>query len=188
MIDIYNNILKAKEDHTAYFHKNFFSDVPSWDDFLNCVFQEVQIPNPELEKNMLYGKDVNERLAGNVIITEDVYFSPQTQDINKYFKSIVPFVQEFKSVNKIGLGLSGPKISVGPRHVAAHSDKWDAFSLQCQGTTTWTIGYPESGYKEEFQMEPGDFLFFPKETTHELYCTGPRAGLIFNHPDIRTDV
>ena len=188
MINIHKEILEAKANNRAYFHPNFFSDVPTWDDFLNCIFQEVQIENPELAKNMLYGKDVDERLVGNVIITENVYFSPQITDASKYFKTINQILNHFHDEYRIKLGVSGPKVSVGPRHVAAHSDKWDAFSLQCQGTTVWTIAHKETGYKEEFNMKPGDFLFFPQQTTHELYCNEPRAGIIFNCPDVTVDL
>ena len=188
MINIKKEILNAKETHRGYFHKNFFSEVPSWEEFLNCLFQEVQSKNPAVEL-LTRPEDSednpftqSEKVVGNVIIIDNVYFSPQINHID-YFKTLKNFQQDFMKTSGISIGVSGPKISVGPRLVHAHSDPWDAFSLQCQGSTVWTVSNKD-GYKEEFLMEPGDFLFFPKEAMHELYCEEPRAGIIFNTGDV----
>jgi len=184
MINIHKSILDSKLNNKAYYHPNFFSEVPTWDDFLYCIFEEIQIPNPELAKNMYNGTDVDERLVGNVIITENFYFSPQTSDTSKYFKTINKFMNHFKDEYNIRLGLSGAKISFGPRDVAEHSDKWDGFALQCQGTSDWVISHKISGYTEEFRMSQGDLLFFPKDTAHKVTCTQPRATMIFNCTDV----
>jgi quercetin dioxygenase-like cupin family protein len=187
MIRVFENLQEAKKNKVAYFHKNLFPEVPSWDEFLKCIFDQVQIPNPELEKNMVFGTDVNEKPVGNVIVTDDVYYSPQTTELHKYFVKMNDSMNEFKKINDMDFGLSGAKISVGPRYVAPHHDNWDAFTVQCQGTTIWTISNDDGSYQEKFFMEPGDFLFFPQETKHELYCEEPRAGLIFNFPQDDTN-
>ena len=188
MINIREEILNAKNNNIAYFHKGFYNNTPTWDDFLNCVFKESQVENLDLARDILNSnaKDVDEKAKGNVVITDDVYFSPQINTL-KYFPSLSNFISEFLNINGMLLGVSGPKVSVGPRYVAPHSDQWDAFSLQCQGTSIWKISYPKSGYIEEFHMSPGDLLYFPQETMHELYCNEPRAGIIFNLPDARLD-
>lgn len=183
-VDIQNKFLKAKIEKTGVFIENAYKDVPSWTEFLKCIFEEIQIPNPKLAEVMIYGSDVNERPVGNVIITEDYYFSPLTGDIDKYFKTVVPLKNYFKDVLGLHFGLAGPKVSIGPRYVAAHHDHWDAFTLQCQGTTTWILTNPDTKERVEYFMNPGDILFFPKEVLHEISCTEPRAGLIFFHPDI----
>lgn len=173
---------EAKLNKVAYFHKNLFPEVPSWDIFLKCVFDNIKIKNSALAENMSYGSDVNERAVGNVVITDDVYFSPQTNALHKYFPDFYKVILEFAKINKIDPALAGPKISIGPRYVAPHHDSWDAMTVQCCGTTIWTISNDDGTYKEEFFMEPGDVLFFPQETKHELYCEEPRAGLILNFP------
>lgn len=183
MIRIFENLKEAKKNKVAYFHKNLFPVVPGWDEFLKCIFEEIQIPNPEMAENMIYGSDVDERPVGNVVVTNDVYFSPQTNDLYKYFNAMYNDIQKFGQINDdIEPALAGAKISVGPRYVAPHHDAWDAFTIQCCGTTIWTISSDDGSYQEKFFMEPGDFLFFPQETKHELYCEEPRAGLIFNFP------
>ena len=188
MINIREEILNAKNNNIAYFHKGFYNNTPTWDDFLNCVFKESQVENLELARDIsnLNAKDVDQRSKGNVLIIDDVYFSPQVNNL-EYFPRLSNFISEFLNINGILLGVSGPKVSVGPRHVAPHSDKWDGFSLQCQGTSIWKISCPDNGYNEEFQMSSGDLLYFPQETMHELYCNEPRAGIIFNLPDARLD-
>jgi hypothetical protein len=181
VINIREEVLKAKESHRAYIHKGYWKDVPSWQEFLNCIFKEIQ---SEIVIETAGNSSQDEKGVGNVVVTDSVYFSPQVSHM-EYFSTMSSFLKDFENTNGIIMGVSGPKISVGPRKVDAHSDQWDAFSLQCQGTTIWTISYPEDGYSEEFHMEPGDLLFFPKETMHELYCEEPRAGIIFNLPDVR---
>lgn len=180
MIDIRQEILNAKLTNRAYFHKAFWLNVPSWQDFLNCIFKEIE---SDQKITLNGGGSQIEKSIGNVVITNDIYFSPQVRDL-KYFKSMESFIQEFMNVNKIPIGVSGPKISIGPKIVEAHSDQWDAFSLQCQGTSIWTISYRKDKYKETFYMEPGDLLFFPKDTMHSLDCKEPRAGIIFSSEDV----
>lgn len=182
--EIRSKFIEAKEKRTAFFMKNAYKDVPTWSEFLNCIFQEIKTPNPELAKLMEYGTDVNERPVGNVIITEDYYFSPQISEIDDYFSSMLP-LDRFLQTAGYKFGLSGPKVSLGPRYVAPHHDKWDAFTIQCQGTTTWIITDPDTNKKQEYFMEPGDLLFFPQETFHEISCSEARAGLIFNFEDVR---
>jgi len=185
--DIKKQFLQAKAQKRGLFIKNAYSDVPSWSEFLKCIFEEIQTPNPKLAEIIGHGKDVNERSVGNVIITEDYYFSPQTTDSAKYFKEVLPLEKYF--YNSLGweFGLSGPKVSLGPRYVAPHHDNWDAFTLQCQGTTTWTITNPDTKEAIEYFMEPGDLLFFSQEVMHEISCNEPRAGMIFYYPDINKD-
>ena len=186
-VDIKNKFLQAKSERKGAFIENAYEDVPSWTDFLTCIFEEVQVANPQLAQNMEYGSDVNERPLGNVIVTEDYYFSPQVCELNKYFKTALPLYDYFKNSVGLHFALSGPKVSLGPRYVAPHNDKWDAFTLQCQGTTTWTLTDPETKEKVEYFMKPGDILFFPQEIHHEISCTEPRAGLVFNHPNINNE-
>lgn len=181
MINIREEILQAKENHRAYFYKGYWNNVPSWKEFLTCIFEEIQ---SDIVLQTQGGSSQAEKPVGNVVIANDVYFSPQITHMD-YFSTMSTFLKDFRDTNGIGFGVSGPKVSVGPRVVHAHSDQWDAFTLQCQGTTIWTISYPKDGYTEDFYMEPGDFLFFPKETMHELYCKEPRAGIVFNLPDVR---
>lgn len=182
--DIKNKFLEAKANRKGVFVENAYESVPSWTEFLTCIFKEFQVSNPQLSENMNYGSDVNERPLGNVIITEDYYFSPQISELDKYFKTVLPLLNYFRNSLKINVGFVGPKVSLGPRHVAAHHDKWDAFTLQCQGTTTWILTDPETKESVKYFMKPGDILFFPQEVTHEISCTEPRAGLIFNCPSI----
>jgi hypothetical protein len=182
MIRIIEEIKEAKAKGLGYFHKNYFSDLPGWEEFLKCVFNELNTENPELAKNMNYGSDVDEKAVGNVVVTDSVYFSPQINDLYKHFPNMQNVINEFIDVNGIYPSLAGPKVSIGPRYVAPHQDDWDAFTVQCCGTTIWTITSADGTYKERYFMEPGDLLFFPHETKHELYCEEPRAGLIFNFP------
>ncbi|NBT11799.1 MAG: hypothetical protein EBT24_12635 [Betaproteobacteria bacterium] len=175
MIYILDKLINAKENKIPYFHKNLFDNLPTWDHFLNCIFKEIQVQDSI--DDLSYGKNVNEKKVGNVVITENIYFSPKINDLNPHFKEFDLEIKKFQNLNKIRLGFSGPKIAIGPRFVDSHKDKWDAFTLQCQGTTIWRITSENKEFDETFYMSPGDFLFFPQELFHSIKCEGPRVML-----------
>ena len=110
MINIREEILNAKENHRAYIHKGYWKDVPSWPEFLNCIFKEIQSETTVETKG---GSSQDEKGVGNVVIANNVYFSPQVTHM-EYFSTMSSFLKDFENVNGIGMGISGPKISVGP--------------------------------------------------------------------------
>jgi hypothetical protein len=175
----------------AYF-KNFISHeyLPSWFDFLNCIYQEWQYPT-DSEKALIVSKH-NEELNGRVILGKNLYFSalngaPNIQEeLDKYFPEIFKMVSKISAESGINLITSGPKICIGPYQNGSHIDPWPGFSLQCQGQTTWTLTdkcLTENNpieYKEVFEMNPGDFLFFPEGMYHQIEVTAPRASVQFS--------
>ena len=61
-----------------------------------------------------------------------------------------------------------------PSALGYHNDDIDIFSWQCQGKSIWHIGESE---KESFVMEPGDLVFCPAWTYHEVVPLTPRAAI-----------
>jgi len=175
----------------AYF-KNFISKdhLPSWFDFLNCIYQEWQYPTDN-EMASIVSKH-NEELNGRVIVGKNLYFSALNgapdikEEFKKYFPEIFKMLEKIETESGLVLTTSGPKICIGPYQNISHIDNWPGFSLQCQGQTTWTLSdkplmEKESiEYKETFEMNPGDFLFFPEGMYHQIEVTAPRASLQFN--------
>ena len=69
----------------------------------------------------------------------------------------------------------GFRISLANRFVSEHSDPWDACYLQVIGKSFWKIKGKEI---VQYELNPGDILFFPKESTHEVWSEGPRVGIL----------
>lgn len=181
MIDVINFICNeikiAKNNKTAFIYKKFLNKTPSWNSFLNCIFDEVQ-RNKTFDS---FNPDAQEMAFGNVLIIDGYYFAPQLNDWSKYFPEMGDVINAMNRKNMM-VSFAGPKIALGPRLVGAHQDSWDGFTIQCEGSTTWTIKYKESGYEEIFELFPGDFLYFPQDCTHEIVSSNARANLIFNIP------
>ena len=190
--DFLHIVRDYNKNFKPYIFKNFINEehLPSWFDFLNCIYQEWQEPtDEELAKEVAKNKEM---LHGSVIVGSDLYMNALGSTNNKhekfetYFPVIFNMIQTINLETKLNIALSGPKMCIGPYKNLSHKDDWGAFSLQCQGQTTWifsdtSLMEPEPPtYKEVIEMNPGDFVFFPKGMYHQIEVTAPRASLQFN--------
>lgn len=55
----------------------------------------------------------------------------------------------------------------------SHADKEDSLFIQCEGSVVW---YLDDG---EYILQPGDAIYFPGGTMHEVIALEPRASIIF---------
>lgn len=184
-------IQEANANFKGAYFKNFISeqDVPSWFDFLNCLYTEWQYPT-DTEIASIVSKH-NEELNGRVIMGKNLYFSALNnaldinQELKKYFPQIFDMILEIETGSEMNLTTTGPKICLGPYQNMSHIDPWPGLSLQCQGQTTWILSdqsLTEDNpikYKEIFKMNPGDIIFFPKGMYHQIEVSAPRASLQF---------
>lgn len=190
--DFLHIVRDSNKNFKPYIFKNFINEehLPSWFDFLNCIYQEWQEPiNMALAEEVARNK---ETLNGTVIVGADLYINAlggaddKYKRFKKHFPIIFDMIETINRKTTFNLALSGPKICVGPYKNLSHKDDWAAFSLQCQGQTTWVFSdtslmEPEPPtYKEVIEMNPGDFVFFPKGMYHQIEVTAPRASLQFN--------
>ena len=60
----------------------------------------------------------------------------------------------------------------------AHKDGEDVYFWQCQGKTKWVIK------KKEYILKPGDLIFVPKGTIHNVTSLTPRAGISMDREPI----
>jgi hypothetical protein len=177
----------------AYF-KNFIDEdhIPSWQDFLNCIYEEWQEPTNNDLATIVAGN--NEKLTGTVIVGKNLYINALNgidngtyvkERFKKYFPEIFKMTETLEQKCGISINLAGPKVCVGPYQNLSHKDSWPAFSLQCQGQTYWTIsdkslmGEDPIKYQKTFEMNPGDLLFFPEGIYHQIEVSAPRASLQF---------
>lgn len=54
----------------------------------------------------------------------------------------------------------------------SHADREDSLFIQCEGSVTWFL---DDG---EFTLQPGDAIYFPGGTMHEVHALTPRASII----------
>jgi hypothetical protein len=170
-------ILEHKSSKTGYMVKSFFSDYPDWEVLLKCLaseslqdgsfFDSVMPPNNGESR---IGKVIHRGLYFNVNLKEDTML--------EYFPIAHKAMEDIRELTNFNLSLSGIKISIAPYDVVPHQDKWDGMALQLQGDSLWIVSNPDSGYSEEFNLEPGDFLFFPVECLHAVVSKNPRATAI----------
>jgi hypothetical protein len=187
-------IIDASNNFEAAYFKNFINEehLPSWPDFLNCIYEEWQEPTNNDLASIVAGN--NEQLTGTVIIGKNLYINALNgfnngsyvkEKFKKYFPEIFNIIETLKQECGIEINLAGPKVCLGPYQNLSHKDTWPGFSLQCQGQTLWTVsdeflmGEDPIKYKKTFEMNPGDLLFFPVGLYHQIEVSKPRASLQF---------
>lgn len=173
------DILKHKKEKKALFIKSFYSDTPSWEQLIDCFAKEASLDGSVIAMEMTEGS--GERSIGTVVY-KDFYLNINCddRDLKKYFPKVHDVFVEISTATSYPWGFSGLKIALLKYDVIPHSDSWDAYALQAQGVSEWTITREDGLYKEIFIVEPGDFLFFPEGCIHEIKSVDPRSTFIFN--------
>jgi hypothetical protein len=173
------DMLKHKKEKKALFIKSFYSDTTSWKQLIDCFAKEAYTDGSIIAKEMVKGS--GESRIGTVVY-KDFYLNINfdSTGLKKYFPEIYEIFIKINTDTSYPWGLSGLKIALLEYHVIPHSDSWDAYALQAQGVSEWTITSQDGLYKEIFIVEPGDFLFFPKGCIHEIKSVDPRSTFIFN--------
>lgn len=194
------DIKKAKVSKKAFLAKDYFPTSINWQDTLNFIYAQVLEENEDLKlQKRDRHRDVD--VFGNVLTQHPFWLAPQTGLVWNHFPEIKDFLiklnRDFnieadfsdcnfykhwdsRSCNCEALWHSeGVKVSLGDKFVPAHSDPWDAFYFQIIGKSFWRITDPE-GDAVVYELDEGDILFFPIETSHEVWSEGPRMGLLVN--------
>lgn len=64
-------------------------------------------------------------------------------------------------------------IAIDEERWPSHADREDSLFIQCEGSVVW---YLDDG---EYVLQPGDAIYFPGGTMHEVVALEPRASIIF---------
>lgn len=196
-MDLIEQFNQAKDNKHAIFVKNYFDIDISWQSILDFVYEQSCVDNEESLELEKAKKHRGTAVHGNLTVTAPLWITPQTGKIWEGFPSIKEFMyklnKDFNSNDnfencsfyshwydrvctcKSVWHSEGFRISLSNRFVSEHSDPWDACYFQVIGKSFWNI----KGSKEtKYELNPGDILFFPKETTHEVWSEGPRVGIL----------
>jgi hypothetical protein len=196
-----DDFIKAKSENKVCFKKNLLPNTPKWNDFFDLMTKKYHSPFNMNEtsippKNIItsYLEDGSNGATDIMLYTkmDPVIFravqywdgSYGKNDIDAtimidYFKTLFTSFEIKAIMNMIG----------GESEYQVHKDDHDVISWHCEGTMEWRI-YPNLGdgnidqfkVKEEpyesYILEPGDVIFVPSGTGHQVVISSPRASLI----------
>jgi len=195
-------LLKFKEaaiEEEAVFIKDYFKTNFTWQNVLDFVYDQTCLKNIPLElksRDNESGVDV----FGNILAQRPFWLAPQTGLVWERFPELKDFLIKINSESGFGYDFEdcnyykhwdarncsceslwhteGIKVSLGEKFVGEHSDPWPACYLQSIGTSFWEIKGKNS--TKVYELNSGDLLFFPKNTTHKVWAKGPRVGFLIN--------
>jgi hypothetical protein len=192
-----NKFKESIDNSSAVLLKKYFLTSISWQDILNFLYEQSLIKNEDLEVK----KDPNALVDvfGNILTMQPFWFAPQTGKVWEDFVELKDFLIKLNkdfdvdpkfeecsfyqhwddrpcNCNSIWHS-EGIKVSLSNKYIFEHSDPWHACYLQILGESFWKINGEKS---VTYKLEEGDLLFFPKNTSHEVWSEGPRAGMLIS--------
>jgi hypothetical protein len=194
---MFDLIEEAKKKKQGIVFKNYQTPTVTWEDMVRHIYKESVSSDPvakDLEQRV---KETNNRDAidsiGRVQIQTKLWLSPQQNNLFEEFpemgqllyklnknvdNSKCAYFQDTMNSHDCGLDwhFQGIRMSLSNRLVPDHHDPWDIFYWQMIGTSFWKIDNDITHV-----LEPGDLLYLPLENSHEVWCDGPRAGLLIDN-------
>jgi hypothetical protein len=183
--------IAKKNKQPIVFEKYQMPDI-TWQDMLNFLYKESLPYNPDLiEKVKQVNNPEDFNSIGNIQIQNKFWLSPQNNNIFKDFNGVSELL--FKLNNSKDNSwcsyyknmhcscdsdwhFQGMRISLSNRLVSDHHDPHDVFYWQVLGTSFWKIDGDVT-----YTLNPGDLFYLPEENSHEVWCDGPRAGLLIDN-------
>lgn len=170
--DILDTIIKNKLSGTTCLIKNFCSEVPQWEDFVDYIEKASNelssFPDPLPE----YDLNLGGKVFGDILIKQNLYL---------YINSIGPLGNSeeiIKSFRKLGVDLCFANVYVNfsskIKNIPPHIDANDNFYWQCQGSVEWGAN------GKTYLVEPGDLVYIPAKTLHAVNFFAPRGALGFS--------
>lgn len=158
-------ILKSKELNEAVVFKQLFSQIPSWEDFMQSMFIQTkkQPERPEDKRFDIVGKvKFWSPLVSEISNIDECIDIKSPIDI---LKKSHPFeMHEAKGV--VSFSTSG--------YYSYHLDLTDNFFWQCNGSAVWNVD------GKQYTMEPGDVIFNPAKNPHMVEPICARNAIVFS--------
>jgi hypothetical protein len=178
-------VQKARDENRIHIFKNVFSELPSWDTLISVISQYVEQDLERFPERSYLLNDFVEgessdmrlkcrfwsRMAFQLYDPEDVYMSiiPELGPVTKWGLSHYP--ENIYTGNFGLISLMKNKGVVGSKH----SDYVDQFQWVIKGEMIWRTG---DNLENEYHLVEGDFVFIPKNLTHEVETfKAPRAAI-----------
>lgn len=178
-------VQKARYENRIHIFKNVFPELPSWDTLISVISQYVDedlqkfpdrsyLSNSNLQDEYL---DMRlkcrfwSRLAFQLYDPQDTYMSiiPELDPVTKW--GLSEYGSDIYTGNFGLISLMKNKGVVGSKH----SDYVDQFQWVVKGEMIWRTG---DNLENEYHLVEGDFVFIPKNLTHEVETLkAPRAAI-----------
>lgn len=173
--EILQTIKQHKQESKIAVLKDFCTDTPSWQEFIDYIDKSSKVKEPMLPDGPNeYDKALGAVAIGNVLIKESFYFYiGEDGHINKASEQID---QSFSDTFKAPGGISSIYINLSSniKNIPQHFDAHDNFYWQCIGSTTWHC------QDQTYVVNPGDMVYIPSKTYHGVDFSMPRAAIGFS--------
>jgi mannose-6-phosphate isomerase-like protein (cupin superfamily) len=162
-------IIDAKKSKSPALFKNILPSVPKWENFISHL--NSQYHNTEVKYQAL---NTNREKFINGVLFKDPFYVNITDPTVEFYPEINLFFKEFEFLGE-GKPLSAYVNFAKEPPSTPHVDSKDHFYWQCVGTTVWE-------FKDvTYVLSPGDVIYIPNHTQHNVITTEPRAAIQFEY-------
>lgn len=192
MHSVLDQIKSAKKNNTFLHIKNFNSDVPSWDNFINNLNYKYNNNYDNKEKKstqfLMNENTKTEILSQHNLMDTFSHYSYVFKDGENIFKSgYLDGCNHVAKILKNSLIEGNSSIHVTAitnfikhdKKYEIHSDQTEVINWHCIGKIDWNV-YDKDDRCSTLSIEPGDLVFIPAGIKHEVIVYEPRASLIFD--------
>lgn len=194
-----NDFIKAREENKVCFKKGLLNNTPQWIDFLNLMTKKFhkteKIPYDDVwriksENRWIDGTDIMiynkmDPVIFKAVEYKDGNYGDNMIDASPMIDLFAPIFPRFEI--KAILNLIGSESEYW-----VHKDDHEVISWHCQGKMEWKIYHSEAENElwkqhenikieapyDSYILEPGDVIYVPTGTIHEVVASEPRASLI----------
>jgi mannose-6-phosphate isomerase-like protein (cupin superfamily) len=159
----------------------YYSNFPDkWEYFINFIDFAAGMPEPSKKESE--EEEYTQEIFRKGMVA---FWGHMTIMANKPTLGIFPGLKEIKSdlesVFKKDMAgdLAIINLSKIEKKLKRHTDERDHIYIQCVGSVTWRIYEDGSEEHVDHILGPGDMIFVPLETPHEVFSNSPRCSIIF---------
>jgi hypothetical protein len=160
------------------FVSKYFNEDYSWNNFINSINDAYDFngPNNKVESYKEVIGKVN--FWHKLTMTLDNINEQNFPGIGNKVKKLTDL---HSIINKLSSRCSGyfgaVSLTTKEPTTGKHSDPVDVIYCQFIGSVVWSV-YAD-GEKKDFTLNPGDIIYVPKSTEHEVLSLSPRAAISF---------
>jgi len=187
-----DKIKEAKQNSHGIVFEQYQIPEITWEDMMNFIFKESIGINHDLSERVKKTNNIDALdYIGNIQIQNKFWLAPQTNYLFDEFLGVSELLlslnegkdnKECSYYNRQQCNCDtewhpqGIRMSLSNRFVPDHHDPHDIYYWQIVGTSYWQI---DEGIT--YKLNPGDLLYLPLENSHQVWCDGPRAGLLIDN-------
>jgi hypothetical protein len=179
-----NILTEAIKNRSLTVFPKYYSNFPDkWDHFINFIDYGAIQPFPKERDN----EADREHEEFNKVYRKGLiaWYGYMTIMADRASEEFFPGLEEIKSglVSVFKKDINGTMVLISlsraEKVLDRHEDPTDNIYLQCVGSVTWRIYEKNSQEYVDYVLGPGDLMFLPQGTSHEVFPNGARAAIVF---------